>query len=106
MTRLQCRAGGGFPAFAWGWKKTKPVAYLQQGLLFYKHWYFIDDYYWLLANSRDPNTGYLNRSYKQSIDFAKNPNGASHFGPSSLNHNSEGDDVSYVGCSGCYFDEI
>ena len=104
LTRLQCAGIGGIPAFAWGWKKAKPIGYLHQGLLFDKHWYFIDDYYdWL--GRRDPNTGLLNHSYISAVVYAKDPNGMG-FGGSSLMHNSEGDDFTSVGCSGCYLDEF
>jgi hypothetical protein len=81
------------------------VGYLKKGLLYDQHFWYMDDYHYTL-NERDGITGLLNRSYLQSIDFAKSPGGMSHFGPASMQTNPEGADITFVGCSGCFWDEL
>jgi hypothetical protein len=105
FTRIQAAASGVAPGFAWGWKKVKPVGYLKKGLLYDQHFWYMDDYHFTL-NHRSSVTGLLDKSYEQAINFAKSPLGQSRFGPPSMQTNPEGADITYVGCAGCYSDEL
>ncbi len=104
ITRMQAAANGFIPGYGWGWKENKPVGYLQKGLLYDKHFWFIDDFYSEL-NHRSPVTDLLDRTYEQARIYALDPNGAG-YGGSSNNHNAEGEDFTYVGCYTCYFDDF
>ena len=108
ITRQQARGLGLFPGYGWGWKKLKPVSYLQKGLLFEHHFIYIYDYYNKLSE-RDPASGRLIRTYDDARRFALDPLGAGYGGPSGGTgpmHNAQGEDFDYTGCYTCFFDDF
>lgn len=91
------------PRFGWGWKDTKTIAFVNQGTLFDKHFYFVGDYYWFLTQRNPPN-GYMLNTFEEAIAFGQRPNPHSQF-DLNLTRNTEGDSINYVGCFDCFFDE-
>ena len=63
---------------------------------------FVGDYYQFLTQ-RDFG-GYMQNVYQDAIRFAKRPNGQSVFDNTVID-NHEGDEINYVGCVDCFFDE-
>ncbi len=103
IPRSDFREKGWDVRFGWGWKNAKPIGFVTQGTLLYKHFYFVGDYYYKLTE-RDPFNGYMLNTYEEAINFGQHPNPNSAWDPF-LTRNTAGDSINYVGCYDCFFDE-